>query len=234
MKIEKLIQQLDDQIQSRSILNHPFYVAWQQGELTRDQLAKYAIIYYPHIASFPSYLLSAIKGTDDAVVRSELKFNLTDEIKNPKPHDELWLDFAEEFGLQPSRVAMAPTHSSARNIVDTFNRLICISDISALTALYAYESQQPEVSRQKADGLQQFYSVTNPKSLAYFIVHAETDIKHSKGERNTIGHCLQTGGSQDEMFTSADEAMEAYWGLLDGICKEAGLSEILSLSDYSG
>ena len=223
MKFPHILQRLDDIIQSRSILLHPFYVAWQRGELTRDQLAKYATIYYPHVASFPHYLQSAINRTDDAFVREELQHNLTDEISHPKPHDELWLDFAEEFGLQRSYVITAPTHLATQNIIKTFERLAGTSDISALTALYAYESQQPEVSRQKADGLRQFYGVNNPKTLAYFEVHAETDIRHSEDERNAIDHCLSTGASPKEIFSTANEALEVYWGLLDGICLEVGI-----------
>ena len=223
MKFSDTLRRLDDLIRSRSILLHPFYIAWQRGELTRDQLTIYATIYYPHVASFPRYLKSAADRTDDPVIRAELQRNLTDEISHTKPHNELWLDFAEEFGLQRSEVADAQPRAAAQNIVKTFDRLTSNDDASALAALYAYESQQPEVSRQKADSLRQFYGVDNPKSLAYFEVHAETDIRHSTGERNAIKRCIDAGASSDAILTSADDALNAYWGLLDGICEDAGI-----------
>src|SRR5205823_13657986 len=43
---------LDNFIRERSILQHPFYRAWQRGELTSDQLATYSRVYYPHVAAF--------------------------------------------------------------------------------------------------------------------------------------------------------------------------------------
>ena len=223
MKFCDTLRDLDDLIRLRSILLHPFYIAWQRGELTRGQLATYARIYYPHVSSFPRYLESAVSRTDDSVVRAELQHNLTDEISRPKPHNELWLDFAEEFGLQRSEVSNAPLHAAAENIVNTFDRLTTNGDASALAALYAYESQQPEVSSRKVDGLRQFYGVDDPKSLAYFEVHAETDIQHRAGERNAISHCLNAGASADAILASADHALNAYWGLLDAICEDAGI-----------
>jgi pyrroloquinoline-quinone synthase len=93
----------------------------------------------------------------------------------------------------------------------------------ALAALYAYESQQPEVSRQKADGLQEFYGIDDPETLAYFEVHAETDIEHRQGERLALEYSLENGTSPEEILTSAAQALDSYWHLLDGICEEAGL-----------
>ena len=42
MKTQNVLNQLDQLIRSRSILMHPFYVAWQLGDLTAEQLAIYA------------------------------------------------------------------------------------------------------------------------------------------------------------------------------------------------
>ena len=64
---------LDALIQSRSILQHPFYVAWQKGTLTREQLATYARVYWPHVAAFPSYLEAAARLTDDVHIQAVLE-----------------------------------------------------------------------------------------------------------------------------------------------------------------
>lgn len=223
MKFPLILQRLDELIRARSILGHPFYLAWQRGELTRAQLATYAATYYPHVEAFPRYLQTALAGTDDALVRAELASNLADERTNPKAHHELWLDFAEAFGLQRRAVASAPPQAAALHMVSTFERLSASGDASALAALYAYESQQPEVSRQKIEGLRQFYGLDDPRSLAYFEVHAEADILHSQGERNAINRCLAAGASPEALLAAADQALSAYWGLLDGVCEQAGI-----------
>lgn len=223
MQSEETLKRLDRLIQSRSILNHPFYVAWQRGELTGDQLATYAAVYYPHVAAFPRYLETAIEAAEDSQVIAELGRNLADELGVPAPHNELWLDFAEGLGLTRETVTKAEVHPAARRMVDTFLSLSKRSVASGLAALYAYESQQPEVSRQKADGLRSLYGIDKPETLAYFEVHAEADLEHRAGERWVLARCLETGTAGEEIITAAGQALDAYWGLLDGVCTEAGI-----------
>ena len=223
MQPQDTLTRLDQLIQSRSILNHPFYVAWQDGELSAEQLAIYARVYYPHVAAFTGYLNLALGSAEDEIVRAELENNLDDELNNPKAHNELWLDFAEGLGVSRRSLLNAARHPAAENIVNTFERLSRSDSAQALAALYAYESQQPEVSRLKSDGLQELYGVDDPKTLAYFEVHAETDIEHRQGERGALESCLENGASAEEVYASAEQALDADWGLLDGICAEAGI-----------
>ncbi len=224
MNPQETLSRLDQLIHSRSILCHPFYVAWQRGELTRDQLATYAEVYYPHVASFPGYLKAAIDAADDDGVRQELERNLADEIANPKPHPELWLDFAAGLGLDPANIANGAARPAAIQMVNTFDRLAQGDSAAALAALYAYESQQPEVSRQKIEGLRLRYGVDSLDALAYFEVHAEADIQHRDSERQALLRCLENGVSAQIVLESAEQALDAYWGLLDGICEEAGIT----------
>jgi pyrroloquinoline-quinone synthase len=225
MRPDETIRCLDELIQSRSILAHPFYVAWQRGELTREQLGTYASFYYPHVAAFPGYVERARNRAADPHVRAELEDNLADELANPAPHHELWLDFAGEFVVDRAALTAAPPRPAAAAIVETFNARTSGDTAGALAALYAYESQQPEVSTQKLAGLRERYGVNAPKALAYFEVHAQTDVRHSEGERQSIMRCLADGASHESVLESASEALDAYWGLLDGICEEAHISK---------
>jgi len=224
MHAHETLKDLDALIQSRSILCHPFYVAWQQGELTRKQLGTYARIYWPHVAAFPAYLETVAGLTSDPVVRATLEENLDDERSNPKPHPELWLDFAEALGQSRDDVRSVPRHRSAARIVETFTQLAGSSTAEGVAALYAYESQQPEVSCQKRDGLRRRYGIDSPTALAYFDVHAEADVAHSGGERNALRRCLEAGAPRSAVLDAASSALDAYWGLLDGVCEEAGVA----------
>ncbi|HMI54780.1 MAG TPA: iron-containing redox enzyme family protein [Gemmatimonadaceae bacterium] len=221
MHPDETISCLDELIQSRSILAHPFYVAWQRGELTRAQLSTYATVYYPHVAAFPGYLERAQRRATDPIIRAELANNLVDELGNPAPHSELWLDFAEEIGADRVSVAGAKPRPAVAATVEIFNAQASGDTAGAVAALYAYESQQPEVSKQKLAGLRERYGVISPKALAYFEVHAEADVRHSEGERSAIARCLADGASHESVLEAAERALDAYWRLLDGICEEA-------------
>lgn len=224
MSGSQVLTRLDELIQSRSILRHPFYVAWRGGSLNHGQLAAYARVYYPHVAAFPGYLRSAIERAPDEFTRAELNRNLADELTSPKAHPELWLDFAEELGLDRAAVRTATPHPAATVITGTFSRLAEDDTACALAALYAYESQQPEVSREKAEGLRELYGMRSPKGLAYFDVHATLDTEHRQGERNALARCLEAGASPNRVLRAATEGLDAYWGLLDGVCEEAGIT----------
>lgn len=218
-----VLAELDALIASRSILQHPFYQAWTQGGLTPAQLATYARYYFPHVAAFPGHLEAAASGAADPVVRAELLANLREELSEPRPHAELWLAFARGCGLDAEEVAAAPPADGARATVAAFRRLAEGETAGALAGLYAYESQQPEVARTKAEGLRRHYGVEGEPSLAYFTVHQEADLRHRAGERQALARCLETGSTREEVLAAASQALEAYWGLLDGVCREAGL-----------
>jgi len=223
MTTEKNLRALDDLIRERSILQHPFYRAWQRGELTSDQLATYSRVYYPHVAAFPRYLKNVMNCTRDSVIRSGLEQNLEDELTNPAPHPELWLDFAAATGQEKQAVKCAEPVPKTADSITAFDRLTNRDIASGLTALYAYESQQPEVAAEKLRGLRDSYQIQNPQALSYFAVHATADLAHRAAERSAIGRCLDSGTSPDAIMNAAEEALDAYWNLLDGVCEEAGL-----------
>ncbi len=220
MTTHSTLDELDARIAARSILQHPFYRAWSAGTLTRRDLAAYARIYYPHVATFPEYLRSAAERAELAPVRAELLDNLREELTEPRPHAELWLRFAAAVGADAAAIPAAePTPAASATVAD-FRRLSSGSTAAALAALYAYESQQPEVSRQKEAGLRERYGVEDAEALAYFTVHAEADLRHREGERRALERCLEAGASADEVLTAADDALAAYWNLLDGVMAE--------------
>ncbi|MEQ1856552.1 MAG: CADD family putative folate metabolism protein [Longimicrobiales bacterium] len=224
MAHSEALRELDEMIRERSILEHPFYQAWNKGMLTRDQLATYARIYYAHVEAFPGYLESAMTHASDAHVRAELADNLADERGNPAPHDVLWLDFAEGVGARREDVIGAEAHPAARAMVSTFTDLARQSLATGVAALYAYESQQPDVSHTKSKGLREFYGVEDAKTLEYFTVHEAADVRHRAGERDALAACLAAGVPAHVIQGAAAQALDAYWGLLDGVCSEIGLS----------
>lgn len=223
MRTEESLRALDDLIRERSILQHPFYRAWQRGELSPDQLATYSRVYYPHVAAFPNYLENSISCAEDPATRRTLEDNLLDELTNPAPHPELWLDFAAALGQDRDAVKGTTPVAKVAGTTAIFDRLTSHDIASGLTALYAYESQQPEVAAEKLRGLRESYAVQGPSALNYFTVHATADLEHRAGERAALARCLNRNTSFDAIMSAANQALDAYWNLLDGVCEETQL-----------
>ena len=223
MTSDEALHLLDKLISTRSILEHPFYIAWRHGELTKAQLATYARVYYPHVLAFPSYLRNVIQCTNDVKTRQELENNLADELGSPAPHSELWLDFAEAMGAERATVKRSSPSSKAAEAISVFEQLTARDCASGLSALYAYESQQPSVAEEKIRGLRLSYGITDSKALSYFTVHATADVEHRRGERASLARCLHNGESAGKIMVAAEASLDAYWHLLDGVCEEAGV-----------
>jgi len=224
--IDAVLDELDARIAAGSILGHPFYRAWSAGLLRREDLATYARVYYPHVAAFPEYLETAAERAELPAARAELLLNLREERTEPRPHAELWLRFAAAVGADPAAVRAAEATAAARECVDEFRRLCGGSTAAALAALYAYESQQPEVSCQKSAGLRAHYGVADPEALSYFSVHAEADQRHREGERRALALCLAAGADSREVLDAGEAALAVYWRLLDAVTEELGAATV--------
>jgi pyrroloquinoline quinone (PQQ) biosynthesis protein C len=51
-----LLNRLDERIENKSLLDHPYFQAWKAGESTLEDLQVYAAQYYFFEANFPRYL----------------------------------------------------------------------------------------------------------------------------------------------------------------------------------
>jgi len=215
---------IDAQIEGRHLLTHPFYQAWQRGELTQAALADYATQYYAHVAMFPRYLSALHSHMENETSRRVVLENLMDEEAGQPNHPELWLQFAEGVGASRSAVKTTATEPETRALTQTLMEICRYSSVAAgLAALYSYESQIPAIAATKIDGLKQFYGITDEKSLAYFQVHQEADVAHAAAERTLLTHHLNDTDAGDAVDASA-RTVDALWNLLSGVCARHGIA----------
>lgn len=220
---------IDACVAERHLLKHPFYQTWTKGELPRAALQDYARQYYHHVLAFPTYLSSLHSHTEDPNIRRDILANLIDEEAGTPNHPELWMQFAEALGLTRAEVARTELWPETKKLIDAF-RLICReqSSVEGLTALYAYESQIPEVAESKMQGLRSFYGLVDAKALAYFEVHVEADRQHSAIERHALERSLSPANLQAAL-QAAVTVLERLWEMLSGVCKRHSLPLAQSL-----
>ena len=218
---QNFIDEIKNVIEDKSLLKHPFYVKWNEGKLSQDELKEYAKQYYHFVKHFPRFVSSVHSNCDDRKTRDMLMQNLADEegyktgVNN---HPELWMNFAKSLGLTEEEIKNSTPLRETEYLVDGMYELTRSPEIElGLAALYAYESQVPEISKTKIDGLQKFYGIDNYESIEYFKVHEEADIYHSQDELNAILERCGTKEEEDRVVTTADEAASLQWSFLDGI-----------------
>jgi pyrroloquinoline-quinone synthase len=218
---EALCDRIDSLIDERSLLKHPFYTKWQAGELTLDALKGYACQYYHHVLQFPTYVSGAHANCDDLPDRQELLENLVEEEQGPNNHPELWLRFGEALGLTREDMIESTPLPETTNLITTYRRLTKDSPfIGGIAALYAYESQVPEVAGTKMAGLKQFYGIDDPQGLKFFIVHHSLDVEHSKVTRNLVAKYGVTQEGEEQALDAVDEATTALNTFRNGVSRE--------------
>jgi pyrroloquinoline-quinone synthase len=219
------IAKIDELVRSRSVLDHPFYQAWQRGTLTRETLQDYATQYYHHVSAFPTYLSALHSNLNDIETRQVVLENLMDEERGENNHPELWLRFAEGIGADRADVLASKPSPQTETLISAFRTNTRSGNAAAgLAALYAYESQIPAVSETKKDGLQRFYGISDVRTLSYFDVHAEADVKHSRDERDALAHHITTEDDAEKAIAATDAVTQALWDLLSDIGSRHGIS----------
>ena len=209
---------LRDAVMEYSMLKHPFYVAWTEGRLSQAVLAEYAKQYYAHVRAFPTYVSGVHSRCEDVAIRQQLLENLIEEERGEENHPELWLRFAEAFGVTREDVSAAELLPSTKDSVKRLRSLTQSEDYrEGLAALLAYESQIPEVAQTKREGLKNFYGIEDERAVSFFRVHESIDILHQQVEMQILEERCQSSTDRSRAIAAAREAAKALWSFLDGV-----------------
>jgi pyrroloquinoline-quinone synthase len=216
-----IISEVQALVEERSLLKHPFYQAWQRGELTLEHLRGYAHQYYHHVLAFPQYVSAAHAICPNQSDRQELLENLIEEERGDENHPELWLRFAEGVGASRAEVEAAQHLPETVALVDTFrDATMNRSFAEACAALYVYESQVPEVAKTKIAGLKQWYGVADERSLQFFEVHIGADEIHSEVGAGMVRRHTNDEAARAAVLRTSQECADALWSFLDGCYRE--------------
>jgi pyrroloquinoline-quinone synthase len=185
-----------------NVLNHPFYERWSAGELTTEDLARYAGQY--------RHAVGAIATMSEQVAAAfPERADLSEHAAAERDHVALWDSFADALGADRDA---EPTPETAACVEEWTGG----DPVATLARLYAIESGQPEISRTKLEGLARHYDMPEGEPTRYFTLHQELDHEHAAEGRallEELGH----SDRDDELVAAAEGAMRANWALLDGV-----------------
>lgn len=189
-----LIERIDEARRRWNVLDHPFYLRWERGELTLDELAFYA----------GEYRHAVVALADAAAIGGD-----AEHAAEEKSHIALWDDFAAALDAPLDREPTTQTQECA----DAWR---AEDSLEARAVLYAVESGQPGVSRTKLTGLVEHYAFsTGSESTQYFELHAERDHEHAAASAEVIRKAAPENA--DRLVAAAEAALQGNWRLLDGV-----------------
>src|SRR3982750_2136740 len=209
---------IDSKVANRAMLSHPFYQAWTEGRLPLDTLRAYARQYFHHVEAFPRAVSAVHSACPDRDGRRMLAENLAEEEgieAGKQDHATLWLMFACGLGENEDAIRGQQLNPETVALIETFRRLSRKSYASGLGALYAYESQFPDVASAKIEGLVDRYGITDEATLRFFRVHETADVEHSAVCRALLDRL--PGDERAEAIAAGEELAGALWNFLSGV-----------------
>jgi pyrroloquinoline-quinone synthase len=193
-----LIERIDEARARWNVLDHPFYLRWERGELTRDELAFYAGEYRHAVVA----LAGAAAAAGDA-----------DHAAEEAAHVALWDEFAAALDAPLDRDPTIETRDCAL----AWRR---DDPLEARAVLYAVESAQPDISRTKLSGLVTHYGFSpGSTGTEYFELHSERDHEHAAASAEVLRKAAPE--DTDRLAVAAEAALAANWRLLDGVSSQA-------------
>jgi pyrroloquinoline quinone (PQQ) biosynthesis protein C len=172
-----------------NVLEHPFYTRWEAGELTHDELARYAGEYRHAVVALARAARTARLHADEEA-----------------QHIALWDEFASALGTQPAEpLPQTRCCASAWAAAE--------DELGASAILYAIESGQPAISETKLRGLVEHYGFSDDSpAVEYFTLHGERDHEHAAEARVAL-----EAADDQRLVGLAEAALAANWALLDGV-----------------
>jgi len=200
------IKRIDEMIEERSLLKHPFYEMWSDGKLTIESLAGYSKEYFQLVKTIPSFMTPIIERASKSVI-GELIDNQQEEVDHIQP----WIKFAGELGISEEELIKYGGLKKTKKAVSDLSELMNTYE-GGSCAMYAFEKEIPKISQIKLDGMEKFYGMSSDDATEYFKLHTEADIRHAAAWRNILENVPT---NTDDLIQIADKSISAQNLLLD-------------------
>jgi len=203
---------------------HAFSRAWAAGELSREQLGRWAVQHFYYIDAVPQQFAALYARLPDLDARQHLLENLLGEEMPATPekrHPDLLLKFARACGLSNDYVRAAedrgdvlPTTRAMRAWVWELATIRTLSEACA-GIMVALEGQLPTLYPKYVEAMRRMGF--SDDDLEFFHVHIVGDIEHAHVGLELCDRYATTPALQRQAIAAVTASAQVRYSMLDGI-----------------
>jgi len=211
---------------------HPFSQQWANGELSREQLGRWAVQHFYYIDTIPQQFAHIFSRLPDLDARQHLLENLLGE-ENPeameKRHPSLLVNFAEACGISREDVLKADERGlilpSTRAMRAWIWELTNVRHLAETCAgiMVALEGQLPTLYPKYVAAMEPMGFTR--EELDFFWVHIEGDEEHAHIGLELTARYATTPELQRQAIAAVRASTQMRWQLLDGIYETVVLKQ---------
>lgn len=228
MEKRQFISTLKEDMETKSLLKHPFYQMWNKGTLSKEALVEYAKQYYHFTEHFPRFVARVYSNCKDVEVRKVMIHNLIEEelgdFNNVRPHAEQWLGFCKALGIEREDAINAPLTKETEALLEAFDEVSSEEFTSGVAGLMSYEMQVSEIAKTKREGLVAHFGFSKGSGVEFFDTHEVADIHHTKVWTDIIENNSEGNAEQFRIRSNFNKMLDAQWKFLDGIMHTCNLA----------
>ncbi|HZT08766.1 MAG TPA: iron-containing redox enzyme family protein [Chloroflexota bacterium] len=210
-------QEMLDTVERRHCKRHPLTEMWARGELSKEQLGRWAIEHYHFTRDLHTFFGRILANCDVQAGRDMELDNLADEQNPEDPHNRQLLDFVDACGLNTEeliRRAPLPTTQALRDWL--FLKCERASWQEAAAGIHVgMEAQLAPICDRLVPSLQTNYAF-DPHAIRFFVTHQTADIEHG-GRALAVIERYTPEELRPRVIQAVNEGTEKRWLYFDGV-----------------
>lgn len=208
---------------------HPFTQAWVDGNLTKEQLGRWAVQHYYYIEPIAQQFAMLFSRLPDLDARTHMLENLLGEEDPNGRHPDLLLEFAGHCGVDRNfamsadlRGEILPTTRAMRSWVW---ELVSVRSLAEAAAgiMVGLEGQLPTLYPKYVESLRKMGF--HDDQLKFFHVHIEGDVEHAHVGLEIAERYATTPELRDRALGAVRASGQLRWEFLSGMYRSIVLGE---------
>jgi len=210
-------QQMLEVVERRHCKRHPLTDAWVNGELTREQLGRWAVEHFHYTHDLHTFFGRILANCDVQEGRDMELDNLADEQNPDDPHNRMLTDFIEACGIDSRALTARPPLPTTQGLRDWL-LLLCEKrswQEAAAGFHVGMEAQLAPICDRVVPALQDHYGF-EPRAIRFFVTHQTADVEHG-GRALSVVERFTPEALRPSVLQAIFEGTEKRWLYFDGV-----------------